>query len=240
MAREVSLEDFTNTLSRLIREDRETMMDLMIQRLERIQPIKTEEGQEFNERQNENILNEEEQPTEQEQIEINQIVRQEQEEFTNKIIDEFENLQVQYIKSQDDTTRNMIEKLDLLKKMKLQDEVYKLYMKGKPKSIQSGFIPTSIFTNEKTLETSKNGNPISKTINFENGIPSITIKNDGMGKFICNQNGKTIHFTSYKKAQEWAYRGGYNADELKLLKDYFEYMKNPRKTDMMIFSARKQ
>lgn len=155
-----------------------------------------------------------------------------------QLVKEFDKIGAQYIESADEDEKELIRRLDIIKKMQVQNRAMAEYMAGQQK-IPAGHTPISTFASERVTGVAKDGSPIGKVIAFTNGISQITINADGNGGYYGVQNGKKYGPRTYKEIERWAYLGGFEANEMKVLKNVSELIKHPAERRAMIFKARK-
>lgn len=155
-----------------------------------------------------------------------------------QILKEFDRLGAIYVDSPNETNADLLRRLDFIKKIKLQNEAYASFMKGEQK-VEKGFVPTSTFSQEKILQTAVNGSPTSKVIRFTNGISEVKIIPDGNGQYFGVQKGQRFGPSGFKEIERWAQLGGYEAREMKELKNIMDTMKDPEKLHAVVFKARK-
>lgn len=155
-----------------------------------------------------------------------------------QIIKEFDRLGAMYVSNPNETNADLLRRLDFINKIKLQNEAYAAFMKGEQK-VEKGFAPTSTFSQEKILQTAINGSPTSKVIRFTNGISEIKIVPDGNGQYFGVQKGQRFGPSTFKEIERWAQLGGYEAREMKELKNVMESIKDPEKMHAVVFRARK-
>lgn len=155
-----------------------------------------------------------------------------------QLVKEFDKIGAQYIESADEDERELIRRLDIIKKMQVQNRAMAEYMAGQQK-IPAGHTPISTFASERVTGVAKDGSPIGKVIAFTNGISQITINADGNGGYYGVQNGKKYGPRTYKEIERWAYLGGFEANEMKVLKNVSELIKHPAERRAMVFKARK-
>lgn len=155
-----------------------------------------------------------------------------------ELINEFDRIGSTYIEYADEDTKDLIKRLDLIKKIQAQNRAMAGYVKGEQK-VGAGFTPTSMFSSEKITAVANNGSPIGKVISFTNGIDQITIKADSNGGYYGVQAGQKYGPRTYKEIERWAYLGGFQSSEMKLLKNFAELQRNPEKLKPVVFRARK-
>lgn len=155
-----------------------------------------------------------------------------------ELINEFDRIGSTYIEYADEDTKDLIKRLDLIKKIQAQNRAMAGYVKGEQK-VGAGFTPTSMFSSEKITAVANNGSPIGKVISFTNGIDQITIKADGNGGYFGVQGQQRYGPRPYKEIERWAYLGGFQSSEMKLLKNFAELQRNPEKLKPVVFRARK-
>jgi len=155
-----------------------------------------------------------------------------------ELINEFDRIGSTYIEYADEDTRDLIKRLDLIKKIQAQNRAMAGYVKGEQK-VGAGFTPTSMFSSEKITAVANNGSPIGKVISFTNGIDQITIKADGNGGYFGVQGQQRYGPRPYKEIERWAYLGGFQSSDMKLLKNFAELQRNPEKLKPVVFRARK-
>lgn len=155
-----------------------------------------------------------------------------------QLVKEFDKIGAQYIESADEDEKELIRRLDIIKKLQVQNRAMAEYMAGQQK-IPAGHTPISTFASERVTGVAKDGSPIGKVISFTNGVSQITISADGNGGYYGVQNGKKYGPRTYKEIERWAYLGGFEANEMKVLKNVSELIKHPAERRAMIFKARK-
>jgi hypothetical protein len=155
-----------------------------------------------------------------------------------ELINEFDRIGSTYIEYADEDTKDLIKRLDLIRKLQAQNRAMASYVKGEQK-IGSGFSPTSMFSSEKITAVANNGSPIGKVISFTNKIDQITIKADGNGGYYGVQGQQRYGPRTYKEIERWAYLGGFQASEMKVLKNIAEIQRDPSKLKPFVFRARK-
>lgn len=154
------------------------------------------------------------------------------------ILEEFNNIGAVYAASPNETNMDLLRRLDFVRKMQIQNQAFADYRNGISR-IEPGFTPTSMFTNEKILGTAFNGSPTSKVVRFTNGISEIKIIGDGNGRYYGVQSGKRFGPRKFNEIERWASLGGFEADELKELKNYMKVLVNPHLLKTVVFKARK-
>jgi hypothetical protein len=154
------------------------------------------------------------------------------------ILEEFNNIGAVYAASPNETNMDLLRRLDFVRKMQIQNQAFADYRNGISR-IEPGFTPTSMFTNEKILGTAFNGSPTSKVVRFTNGISEIKIIGDGNGRYYGVQSGKRFGPGKFPEIERWASLGGFEADELKELKNYMKVLVNPHLLKTVVFKARK-
>lgn len=155
-----------------------------------------------------------------------------------ELINEFDRIGSTYIEYADEDTKDLIKRLDLIRKLQAQNRAMASYVKGEQK-IGAGFTPTSMFSSEKITAVANNGSPIGKVISFTNGIEQITIKADGNGGYYGVQGQQRYGPKTYKEIERWAYLGGFQSSQMKILKNISELQRNPEKLTNVVFRARK-
>jgi hypothetical protein len=155
-----------------------------------------------------------------------------------QLINEFDRIGAQYIEYADEDTKDLIKRLDLIKKLQAQNRAMASYVKGEQKA-GAGFTPTSMFSSEKITAVASNGSPIGKVISFTNGIDQVTIKADGNGGYYAIQGGQKYGPRTYKEIERWAYLGGFQASAMKVLKNVADLQRDPDKLKAVVFRARK-
>lgn len=155
------------------------------------------------------------------------------------LVKQFDDLGAQYIQYPNESNRDIIQRLDFIKKIKLQNEAYAALKSGEPIKLEKGFMQTSDFSQEKILSTAVNGSPTSKIIRFTNGISEVKIVPDGNGQYFGVQSGKRFGPGKYPDIERWAQRGGFEANEKRELKNIMDAIKDPEKMKAVVFRARK-
>lgn len=155
-----------------------------------------------------------------------------------ELINEFDRIGSTYIEYADEDTKDLIKRLDLIKKIQAQNRAMAGYVKGEQK-VGAGFTPTSMFSSEKITSVANNGSPTGKVISFTNGIDQISIKADGNGGYYGVQAGQKYGPRTYKEIERWAYLGGFQSSQLKLLKNVADLQRDPDKLKVVVFRARK-
>lgn len=153
--------------------------------------------------------------------------------------EEFDRLGATYISYPNETNKDLLQRLDFIKKIKVQNEAYAAMRRGEPIKLEKGFMQTSDFSQEKILSTASNGSPTSKIIKFTNGISEVKIVPDGNGQYFGVQSGKRFGPGKYPDIERWAQRGGFEANEKRELKNVLEAIKDPEKMKAVVFRARK-
>jgi hypothetical protein len=155
------------------------------------------------------------------------------------LVKQFDDLGAQYIQYPNESNRDIVQRLDFIKKIKLQNEAYAALKSGEPIKLEKGFMQTSDFSQEKILSTAVNGSPTSKIIRFTNGISEVKIVPDGNGQYFGVQSGKRFGPGKYPDIERWAQRGGFEANEKRELKNIMDAIKDPEKMKAVVFRARK-
>lgn len=155
-----------------------------------------------------------------------------------ELINEFDRIGAQYIEFADENTKDLIKRLDLIRKLQAQNRAMAGYVKGEQK-VGAGFTPTSMFSSEKITSVANNGSPTGKVISFTNGVDQITIKADGNGGYYGVQGGQRYGPRTYKEIERWAYLGGFQASAMKVLKNVADLQRDPEKLKAVVFRARK-
>jgi hypothetical protein len=155
------------------------------------------------------------------------------------LIKQFEEVGAQYIQFPNETNRDIVRRLDFIKKIKIQNEAYASMRTGEPLKLEKGFIQTSEFSQEKILSSAVNGSPTSKIIRFTNGISEVKIVPDGNGQYFGVQSGKRFGPGKFPDIERWAQRGGFEANEKRELKNIMDAIKDPEKMKAVVFRARK-